>query len=97
LLFNFALEYAVRKVQENQVELKLNGTHDLLVYVDDVYMLSDNVITIQKNTETISDTSKEVGLEVNAKKTKCLLMSRHQDADQNHNMKIANRSFECVT
>jgi hypothetical protein len=54
---NFALEYVIRKVQENQVGLKLNGTHPLLVY-DDVNLLGEV-------TETLTDASKESGLEVN--------------------------------
>jgi hypothetical protein len=45
LLFNFAVEFAIRKAQENQVGQKLNGTHQLLAYTDDVNLLGDNIDT----------------------------------------------------
>jgi hypothetical protein len=61
------------------VALKLNGTHQLLVYADGLNLLGDNRDTI-KSTETLTDASKEVGLEVNAEKSKYMLLSRHQNA-----------------
>jgi hypothetical protein len=54
LLFNFALEYASMPIcQENQLGQKLNGTHQLLAYSDDVNLLGDNIDTMKKNTETL--------------------------------------------
>jgi hypothetical protein len=49
VLFNFASEYAIRNVQENLMGLKLNGTHQLLAYADDVNLLGDNVETFDAN------------------------------------------------
>jgi hypothetical protein len=46
LLFNFALEYAIKKFQEKKVVLKLNGTQQMLVYADDVNLMGDNINTV---------------------------------------------------
>jgi hypothetical protein len=89
LLFNFALEYAIRKVQENQVGLQLNGEYQLLVYADNVNLLTDNIDTRKKITETIIDTNEGIGLEVNAVSS--------PECRENYNFKIDNRSFENVT
>jgi hypothetical protein len=48
-VITLALEFAIRKVQENQVGLKLNGTHQLLAYADEVNLLGDNMDAIKKN------------------------------------------------
>jgi len=80
LLLNFALEYTIRRVQVNQDGLKLNGTHQLLVYANYVNISRGSVHTMKENTETLVVASKEIGLEVNADKTKYMVMSGGQNA-----------------
>jgi transglutaminase/protease-like cytokinesis protein 3 len=80
----------LRKVQEIQVGPQLNGTHQVLAYADDVNLLGDNTDTINKNTQTLIDASKEVGLELNVEKTKYMLVFRDQNEGQNREIKIVN-------
>jgi hypothetical protein len=87
---NFALEYAIRRVQANQEGLKSNGTHQLVVYADEVNIMGGSVHAIKENTEALVVASKEIGLEVNAEKTKYIVMARNQNAGQNHNIKVDN-------
>jgi hypothetical protein len=78
------------------VGLKANWTHQLLVYANDVNLLGSNIDTIKKNTGTLTDASKEVGLEVTAEKTKYMLLYCHQNAGQNLDTETANKCFENV-
>jgi hypothetical protein len=95
LLFNIVLDYAIRRVQVNQEGLKLNGTHQVLVYADDIYMLGGSLHTTKKSTEALVIASKEIGLEVNVDESKYMVMSRDQNAEQNHNRKTDSKSLKC--
>jgi len=96
LLFNFTLENAIRRVQVIQDGLKLNGLHQLLVYADDVSVLGGSVYTIKENAETLVVAGKEMGLEVNAGKTKYMFMSRDQNSGRSHSIWIDDNSFEMM-
>jgi len=76
--------------------LKLSGTYQLLVYADDVNILGGSVHTIKQNAEALVADSKEIGLGVNADKTKYVIMSRDQNAEGSHSLKTDNSSFERV-
>ena len=94
MFFNFTLVYAIRSVQVNQGGLKLNDTHQILLYADDVNITGGRVHITKKKRDHLLVSGKETGLEVNADKTKYIVMSRDQNAGRSHNIKIDNSFFE---
>ena len=96
LLFNFALEYAIKRIQVNQDGLLLNGTHQLLTYADDVNILGESVHTIKENAEALVVAIKEIGLEVNADNLSSWSCLEIRVRDEVHNIKTGNSSFEKV-
>jgi hypothetical protein len=79
-------------VQAHQQGLKLNGTHQLIVHAAGI--LGESIHTIKKNTEALVASGEEIGLQVDAEESKYMVTSRDQNAGQNHNIKIDNKSFE---
>jgi len=94
MLFNFALEYTMRRVQVNRDGLKLNGTHQLLAYADDVNILAGSTHTLKENAQALVAATREIGLEVSADKTKYMVMSRDQNAGRIRSVRIDNSTFE---
>ena len=74
--------------------LEIKWYNQLLVHADDVNILGGSVHTVQKFAEASVVASKENGLEVNVDKTKCMIMSRDQNARQSQNVKTYNESFK---
>jgi hypothetical protein len=96
MLCNFALEYAIRRVQVNQDGLKLNGTHQLLAYADYVNILGGSKHTLKENEGALVAATREIGLEVSADKTKYMAMPRDQNAGRIQSVRMDNSTFERV-
>jgi hypothetical protein len=80
IAFQFCFRICQQEIQENEVGLGLNGTNQLLVYADDVNLLGDRVNTIKENSETLLESSRDIGLEISAEKTKYMIISRHPNS-----------------
>ena len=96
MLFNFALEYVIRRVQIIRDGLKLNGTHQVLAYADDVNILEGSIHNVKENAAVLVAATREIDLEVSADKTKYMVMSQDQNAVRIQSVNMGNNTFERV-
>ena len=96
MLFNFAFEYAIKRVHVSQDGLKLNGTHQLLAYADDVNILGGSVNILKENAEALVAAIRKIVLEVSGDKNKYMVMSRDQNAGRIQSVRTDNSTFERV-
>jgi hypothetical protein len=76
--------------------LEINETHQLLVYADDINLMGDSINITKENMETLLEASRDADQEIDAEKTKYMIMSCHPDSGQIQDVRIANESFENV-
>ena len=74
--------------------MKLNCTHQLLAYADDVNILGGSIHSLKENAEALVAAIREIGMEVNTGKTKYMVMSRRQNAGRIHSVRIENNAFD---
>ena len=92
LPFYFALECAIRKVQESKFRLNMNGTHQVLAYADVVSLIGD-ITTVERNADMLLNACKDIGLAVNTGKTKYMEIVRHRDMIANADIEIGSNSY----
>ena len=85
VLFNFALEYAIRKYGK----LDMNGTHQVLAYADDVKLIDDDIRTLERNADVLLNAC----LAVNIGKTKYMEIGRHRGMMANEHIRIGSNSY----
>ena len=76
--------------------MKLNGTHQFLAYADDVNILGGSIHTLKENAEALIAATREIGLEVSADEPDYIVMSRDQNVERIHSVRIDNNTFESV-
>jgi len=76
--------------------LKLNGTHQLLAYADDVNIRAGTMHILKENAEALVAATREIGLQVSADKTKYIVMSRDKSAGRIQSVRFDNSTFERV-
>ena len=92
LLSIFSLQFAIIKVQETNLGLDMNGTHQVLTYADDVHLIIDDIETIERNVDVLLNACKIIGLAINTTKTKYMEIGRHRGVIVNEHIKIGSNS-----